>query len=169
MRVLALVLIAASGSFQVVDDSFSLDPGQVKPIRISLHQRPAVIDGSFEVLQGGNINVSVLGRAGGGGSVFLRQIADSKSGSFRQAARRPGDFEVVLDNRGNTEPTTVKLQVELRFDAMGLEEPATLTAARRAVVVGVSLLFLGVLAVWFASRLAPAIERRKRAAPLPPW
>jgi len=159
---------AAPEGMQLVDEVLSIDARAVHSISINLHQQPAVIDFSYEVSSGGDISITLIARTQAGDR-FLRRIPRGDGGSFRQAAPDPGDYELVFDNRRNQDPAQVHVHVDLDFDAAGLKEPATLSPVRRGVVTGLSLLFLVGLTVWFARRVGPAIEQRRRGPPRLPY
>jgi len=157
---------SAMSNLVAIDERVSLGPGEVRAFNLSLRQHPAVVEASFEVVRGGEITVMLMGR--GRGRRFYRAVSDRSAGSFRQAVPELGDYQVVLDNRGSqSRRVTAQLRVTLDFDAPGLTEPETLGPVKRAMVVGASLLFLGLAVLWGGRRLWPAIERRRRDERLP--
>lgn len=154
---------AASGNLVLLDELVSLAPGEVKAVNLGLNQKPAVVDASFEVIRGEDLTIWLRPERS---PRILRALSERRSGNLRHAVREPGEYQLVLDNRGEHRGNVrVRLRVELAFDVAGVEEPIALTAQKRALVVGASLLFLGLLSVWFGSRLRPAIERRRRGEP----
>ena len=161
MTLFALLLLATTGQLVLTDELVSLAPGEVKAINLGLRQRPAVVEASFEVIRGDELSLSLLGDPSRRPR-FLRMISDRYSGSFRHAVREPGDYQVVLDNRGSDRGhVRTRLRVVLTFDAPGLASPVTLAPAKRTFIVGASLFFLGAMAIWLGSRLRPAIEKRR--------
>ena len=73
------------------------------------------------------------------------------SGSMRQRIAHPGDFLVILENRG---PGSGAAQARLRVEVVEDENsPITLSPRRRAAVVTASLLFFFGVCAWSGRRL----------------
>ncbi|MCW5983223.1 MAG: hypothetical protein KIT09_34350 [Bryobacteraceae bacterium] len=174
MILLALVLATASGRLLIVDETVRVAPGEYVTVSLGLQQRAAVVDLSFRTeTPSPGISVALLGptesRARDGvRREFLRVVYDQRDGAFRFPARRLGDYEILVDNRGNKEKeAVVALRVALGFNDAGIMRPETLSPERRVAVVALSLLFLTVVALWSGRKLLDAIARRKLDEQLP--
>jgi hypothetical protein len=172
MVLLALLLVASASRITVVDEVFSLAPGEVKTVNLSLHQHPAVVDAAFKVTSGDSVvSLGLRGPDGSDGAAsrrFLRVMHEQSAGALRYPARTLGDYQVLVENpRNHKRPATVALQVSLAFGEAGTLRPEMLSPQRRRAVVGLSLLFFAVVAWWSGRRLLAAIEKRKRDAQFP--
>ena len=158
---LALILALAAGPrvLPVLDETVTVPAADWKPFAISVPLQPARIDCGFEVEGGGSgVRVLLIDRAGfermsaGRGYRALAATAYQRSGAFVYRAP-PGDYVIVADNRMEGRgPAEVRLQVTLVFDA-GVGLPRTRSAERRTVVVGLSVLFFGAVALVAGGRL----------------
>jgi len=174
MIALALVL-AAAASFPVVDEVVRVPPGGVQAVNLSLQQQAAVIEVSFAVVGGpSEISVALLGpgdaasgRRGAPGQ-YLRLLSRRREGEFRFPASMPGDYQVILDNRGRHRgAAAVKLRVALSFgEAAGLR-PRTLSPERRLMVILASLLFFAAVSLYSGRKLLRAMRKRRRGGQLP--
>ena len=154
--ILALVLALAAGPrvVPILDETVTVPAADWKAFEIPLRQRPARIDCGFEVESGGSgVRLLLIERAelermsAGQGYHTLAATAYQRSGGFAYRAP-PGDYVIVADNRMEGRgPAEVRLEVELVFDGGG-ELPRTLSPERRAVVVGLSILFFGAVALF---------------------
>lgn len=172
VTVFALLLTAAASRVTVVDEVVRVPPGDVTLVNLSLRQRPAVVELSFEVVEGpSDIGVALMGPGDGSQPhQFLRVLSGRKSGAFRYPARTLGEYQVMVDNRRHdSAAVAVKLRVTLAFDEVGITRPGTLSPWRRAAVVGLSLLFFAAVVFWSGRRLLEAIEKRKRDERPPPF
>ena len=175
MILFALLVVAAASQVTVVDEVLRLPPGGVKLVNLSLRQRPAVVEVSFEVMEGpSGVTVALMGRGDGERSrrgqphQYLRLLPDVKSGAFRYPARTPGEYQVLIDNRGNERSAAaVKLRVTLAFAEAGTAQPATLPPKHRAAVIVLSLLWFAAVVLWSGKKLLAATEKRKRDEQLP--
>lgn len=157
---------AATTEVVAIDEAVTLGPGEVRAFPIGLRRNQAVVDASFEVIRGGELTMMLLPR--GGDRSVARVVSQRLHGEIRQGFSELGDYQVVLDNRRSRDRrVTAQLRVTLDFDESGLEEPMTVGPVKRTVIVGSSLLFLGLMAFWTGRRLWPAIERRRRERQLP--
>lgn len=133
---------------------------------IDLRQRPALVDGSFAVESGAQrIRMALLRRdelqrlreQDSAGALALTETVHS--GSLRYQVREPGSYVMVLDNRSEDRPATVRLSVWLDFAQPAEPGVAVLSPGRRLAVVLLSCaLFFGV-AAFSARRLRRAINR----------
>jgi len=177
MIFLALLLAASVSHLTLTDETVTLGPNEVRGLDLTLQQREAVIVAGYEVLRGSDgISAFLIGPGDAGSSApgqpnqYLRLAPDRKLGSFRFPAAVPGDYQIVLDNRGeDSVETEVRLSVSLVFGEAGTLRPGAASNARRSVVIGVSVFFFLLVGLYSSQRLFRAIRRRPRRAPLPPF
>jgi len=159
MLALVLALAVLPRAQPVLDETVTVPAADWKAFPIPLRQQPARIDCGFEVESGGSgVRLLLIERAefermsAGQAYRALAATAYQRSGAFVYRAP-PGDYVIVADNRMEGRgPAELHLQVELVFDgAVGL--PRTLSPERRAVVVGLSVLFFGAVALFAGGRL----------------
>ncbi len=159
MLALVLALAAMPHALSLFDETVTVPAADRKAFGIPLRQRPARIECGFTVESGGSgVRLLLIERAGferleaGQGYRALAATPYQRSGGFAYWAP-PGDYVIVADNRMEGRgPAEVHLQVSLVFDGGG-ELPRTLSPQRRAVVVGLSVLFFGAVALFAGGRL----------------
>lgn len=169
MIFLALLLASFSDRLLMVDDVVHVKPGQYTTVSVALQQRPAVVDLSFQTQPASpSLSVALMGPPDGRVSngerrQFLRVVYDQRDGSFRFPARLLGNYEILLDNRGNKDKeAVVSLKVSLGFNEPGTIRPETISSERRMGVISLSLLFFAAVVFWSGRKLMAAIETRKR-------
>jgi len=153
MLALVLALVALPRALPVLDETATVPAAEWKAFPIPVRRQPSRIDCGFEVESGGSgVRLVLIERAefermsAGQGYHALAATAYQRSGGFMVWAP-PGDYVVVADNRMEGRgPAEVHLQVTLVFDG-GAVLPRTLSPERRAVVVGLSVLFFGAVAL----------------------
>lgn len=156
---LVLALAALPRALPILDETVTVPAADWKAFGIPLRQLPARIECSFTVENGGSgVRVLLVDRAGfermNAGQAYRALAATPYQRSGGLAYRAPpGDYVIVADNRMEGRgPAEVRLQVALVFDGGG-ELPRTLSPGRRAVVVGLSVLFFGAVALFAGGRL----------------
>jgi len=174
--ILALVLALAAGprTLPLLDETVTVPAADWRAFGIPLRQRPARIECGFSVESGGaGVRVLLLERAefgrmeAGQGTRALAATAYQRSGGFTYWAP-PGDYVMVVDNRMEGRgPAAVLVQATLVFDEDGAL-PRVLSPGRRAVVVGLSVLFFAAVALFAGSRLWRAFDAPARG-PTPPF
>jgi hypothetical protein len=175
LLLLALVSCLPAGEVPagvvVLDDEIRLEPGATELVPIELRQRAAVIEVTYRCVEPScDIEVGVLGPLARGSPrderfEWLRNVSGEHGGAFRLPASRLGEYRILLKrNDAKGDAVRVSLKVALRFGEPGTTVPATATPLRRAVVVGVSLLFLVSAGLLAGRRLRAALLRR----PAPP-
>jgi len=164
MLILApLFLLAASAGSELMDEVHQIPAGDWKYVEVELHQQPARISASYEVLSGSsNVRVALMLRED------LERMRDDlpgsiavtppgRSGHFSDRVRRRGDYVVVLDNQAGRQAARVRLRVGLDFGA-GAPEVGRLTPQRQWTVVVISCVaFLGIVS-YSARRLLRAMR-----------
>jgi len=157
------LLWLASAAAPLLEETVIVGPGAWRSLALTLQQRPAVVECSYEVVRGPAIRLWLLERRElerfrRGRSV--RPLAVSphhKQGRLREALGL-GHFALVVDNRLNDrESVELALRVALSFDAWHARE---LPPGRRALVVALSLLFFVAVVWWVARRLGPKLAGR---------
>ncbi len=159
MLALVLALAVLPRALPVLDETVTVPAADWKAFPISVRQQPSRIDCGFEVESGGSgVRLILIERtefermSAGQGYHALAATAYQRSGGFAYWAP-PGDYVVVADNRMEGRgPAEVHLQIALVFDG-GVGQPRTLSPERRAVVVGLSVLFFGAVALVAGGRL----------------
>ena len=103
MVLLALLLVASASSITVVDEVFSLAPGEVKTVNLSLHQRPAVVDAAFKVTSGDSVvSLGLRGPDGSAGAAsrrFLRVMHEQSAGALWAMTRCWSKIRVITNSR----------------------------------------------------------------------
>jgi|SRR5271157_1095347 len=162
-----LLLLTANTRLEVIpSQTIEVPARNWKYFEIDLQQRPALLEAGFTVEAGSRrVRMALLRReelqrlreedpAG-----VLAVTEPAPSGSLRYRVREPGDYVMVLDNRSESLPATVRLSVWLDFGQPADPGVAQLSSGRRLVVVLISCAaFFGVV-IFSASRLHRAIKR----------
>jgi len=159
MLALVLALVALPRVVPLLDETVTVPTADWRDFGVPVRQLPARIECGFTVENGGSgVRLLLIDRAGfermsaGQGYHVLAATAYQRSGALAYYAP-PGDYVIVADNRMEGRgPAEVRLQVALVFDGGG-ELPRTLSPERRAVVVGLSILFFGAVALVAGGRL----------------
>jgi len=160
---IAALLWLASGAAPLLEETVIVEPGAWRSLALTLRQRPAVVECSYEVLRGPAVRLLLmelreLERFRRGRSVRpLAVSAYHRQGRLREALGL-GHFALVVDNRHNAgDGVELALRVALSFDAGHARE---LPPGRRALVVALSLLFFAAVVWWVARRLGPKLAGR---------
>jgi hypothetical protein len=137
-----------------------------KYFEIDLRQRPALVEAAFAVESGSrNVRMALLRRdelqrlreEDSAGVLAISEAG--RSGSLRYRVLDPGDYAMVLDNRSESRPTTVRVNVWLDFAEPSGPAVGQLSSGRRLAVVAISCAaFFGVV-IFSARRLRRAIKR----------
>jgi len=83
----------------------------------------------------------------------------ARSGSLRYQVREPGSYVMVLDNRAESRPAAVRLNVWLDFAEPVAPGVAQLSTGRRVAVVLISCAVFFAVVTFSARRLWSAIRR----------
>jgi hypothetical protein len=150
-----MVLLAALANTELINEVHQIPAADWKYVEIPLHQKPARISASYEVLSGSRkVRAALMLREDLErmdedlpGSIAI--TAEGLSGRLTDTVRRSGDYVIVLDNQEGRLPATVRLRVALDFG--GGAEVGRLTPRRQFTVVAISCMaFLGI--VGFSTR-----------------
>jgi hypothetical protein len=164
---LALLFLAASSTTAVlVDELYQIPANEWRYVEVSLQQQPALVWADYRVESGAkDVRVALLRRedldrlrherAHG----WLAETETGPSGRLRFRVRDPGEYAVVVDNRGGEGPASVYLRVSLDFGQGRGPEVTTLSPHRQLAVILISFAaFFGVV-TWSARRLLRNIGR----------
>jgi hypothetical protein len=148
----SILLLAASTGREYVDEVHQIPAGDWKFKEIRLHQQPARISASYEVLNGtGSVRAALmlredLERMSGDLPGSIAMTAEGNRGHFVDVVRRKGDYVVVLDNQDGKQAATVRLLVWLDFGPDTGPEVKQLTPRRQLMVVAISFaVFFGIV------------------------
>jgi hypothetical protein len=162
-----LVLLTATTRLEVIPSQTievpARDWGQFE---IDVRQRPALVEAAFAVESGSQrVRMALLRR----GELQRLRKEDSagvlamsepgRSGSLRYQVREPGDYVMVLDNRSESHPATVRVNVWLDFAEPAGPAVGQLSSGRRLAVVLISCAAFFGVAIFSARRLRRAIGR----------
>ena len=165
MMVLAsIVLLAASTGSELMNEVHQIPAGDWKFVEIELHQQPARISASYEVLNGSNkVRIALmlredLERMREDLPGSITSTPEGRSGGLVDSVRRRGDYVVVLDNQQGKQAARVRLHVGLDFGPGGGPEVTQLSPRRQFTIVAISgAVFLGIV-TFSARRLLTAIR-----------
>ena len=166
MAVLSLfLLLAAAARVDLVDEVYTIPPSEWRYVNVELKQTPVAVESNFQVLsKGAEVRVALLSRAdlerlrADEPHGFLAATLPRASGALRYHLHTPGDYAVVVDNRGLHTPVRVRLRVALDFSDEGVPAVGYLSPGRRLAVILISfVVFFGIL-TWSARKLLRAIE-----------
>jgi hypothetical protein len=165
IAIACLVLLAASTSVELADEVYHIPPRNWRYMELGLKQRPALVNARFEV-DGGprHVHLELMTRRD-----LERLRADlpydrfsatpgGPAGRLIYDLPRPGDYVLVVENRGPAE-AIVHLRVLLDFSGRHSLTVTQITPKRRTVVVALSLAFFLAVVTYSARRLLRAIRR----------
>ena len=167
--ILALFLAASAARITLFDEQIRIARLRSQAVPISLHQRPAIVESSFEIANGQQegvraviLSVEDMERFREGKAFrILAQSPYGRSGQLRYRIIRPGDYMLVIDNRRATRGLAlVRLKVDLVFDNEVSFTPRVLTPAARQRVILTSIGLFTLVAAWSGWRLRRAIRHR---------
>jgi len=167
MAVLSLLLLlAAAARVDLVDEVYTIPPAEWRYVNVELKQTPVAVECNFQVLsQGVEVRAALLSHAdlerlrADQPHGFLAATQPRSSGSFSYHLHTPGDYAVVVDNRGLHAPVRVHLRVSLDFSGNRGPRVGYLPPGRRLAVILISfVVFFGIL-TWSARKLLRAIGR----------
>jgi hypothetical protein len=150
-----LLFLFAYRDVNVLDQTFQVPPDDWRYVDstdwrragVEWKERPGVVKAFFDVESGPPVRLMLLNRAdldslkrGEAGHIVRRTQAELRGG-LAERTGRPGDYVIVLENRGSPETAIVRLRVTLdSWDA------TQLTPERRLAVLGISFaVFFGLV------------------------
>lgn len=148
---LSLLLLPAT-RVDVVDEVFDIPPSEWRYVQLNLNQQPVAVMCQFEASRGRQLRLALVG------AEDLARMRDEQPhgmaavtgrgshGHMRYTVRAPGEYFVVVDNRGDASRATVRLRVWLDFAPVAEPAARTLSFERRAAVVAISCVaFFGIV------------------------
>ena len=165
--VACFVLLAASTTVELVDEVYRIAPEEWKYVEVNLRQNPARVDAAFDVQTGSDtVRLALMTRAAlenlraGFAHGVLAVTAPAKSGSLHFRVRQPGDYVVVVDNRGRkAKPAAVHLRISLDFAAPSGPEVTRLAPRRQFTVIVLAFAFFFGVVTWSARKLLRAAKK----------
>jgi hypothetical protein len=165
MFLASLLLLAASTTVQLVDEVYQIPADEWRYVELGLSQRPALVSASYNVESGSQqVRLALLRREDlerlreGAPHSVIDLTPAGPAGAMRPRVRGPGDYVLVVDNRGDS-PAKVHLRVHLDFGVGRIPEVTRLSPRRQATVVLISFVAFFGIVTWSARRLLRGIRR----------
>ncbi|HEV3334644.1 MAG TPA: hypothetical protein VG096_26835 [Bryobacteraceae bacterium] len=162
----ALILLAAASHVEVVNEVYRVPPGEWRSVELSLKQRPAMVSVDFKLESGSpRVRLALMRREdlarfrGESPTGVMAATTPGASGRIRYRVRTPGDYVVVIDNRGgDARPAEARLRVALDFELQSGPEVTLLSPGRQFAVILISFaVFFGIVS-YSARRLLRGIR-----------
>jgi hypothetical protein len=163
----ALILLAASTHLELVNEVFRVPSGEWRSIELGLKQHPAMVAADFELESGpAQVRLALMRRQdlerwrGELPSGAMAVTAPAASGRIRYRVRVPGDYVVVIENRGgDRRPVEARVRVALDFQMESGPEVTRLSPGRQFAVILISFaVFFGIVS-YSARRLLRGIRK----------
>ena len=160
-----LLLPGALGAQDAKPQQIRLEPGEYRWIPLTVKQTPTEIACRLAVSEGDpTVHAELLPMSEF--RLFTRgqkhdTLAISREGpnvEFRRIVDYPGQYAVVVKNRGDAGPVTVSFDVRTEVDPASGAMAQTLPAKNRLAVILVSFAFFFVTVVWSGMKLMRAIR-----------
>ena len=158
---LALLFLAASStSVVLVDELYQIPANEWRYVEVSLEQQPALVSADYRAETGAkDMRLALLRREdlerlrGDRAHGWLAETDAGPTGRLRFRVRDPGEYAIVVDNRGGDAPAAVHLKVGLDFGTGRGPEVTVLPPRRQLAVILISFaVFFGIV-TWSARRL----------------
>jgi hypothetical protein len=164
MNLIALVLLVAPSQVVLLDEKIHVPAQESYAADISLVQRPALVDCSYEVLGNARrgVRLAMLSRAhlerfhSGLEHEVLAASPYQRSGHFQFDVRTPGEYALLVDNRSEAQAADVALKVTLVFHDPSAPPPVVLSQRRRFTIIALSVAFFLATAGYAVSRFRKA-------------
>jgi hypothetical protein len=161
------VLLAASTTVELVDEVYRIPPAEWKYVEVNLRQNPARVDAGFDLQSGSEtVRLALMTRAAlenlraGLPHGILAITETGKSGSLHFRVRQPGDYVLVVDNRGSkAKPAAVHLRISLDFAGPSGPEVTLLAPRRQVTVIVLAFAFFFGVVTWSARKLLRAAKK----------
>jgi hypothetical protein len=167
MTPLALLVLLAASSVELVDEVYQIPPGEWKYIEVNLRQRPARVTAAFVVdTAPGKVRLALMTRAD-----LERMREDEPHGllavtEFRRSGgldfrvREPGDYVLVVDNRSSkAQAAAVHLHIALDFARPSRPGVTRLAPERQITVIVLSFAFFFAVVTYSTRKLLRAAKR----------
>ena len=166
MTPLALLVLLAASSVELVDEVYQIPPGEWKYVEVNLRQRPARVVAGFGMESStGKVRLALMTRDD---LERLREdlphgvlavTAFGRSGSFDFRVRQPGDYVLLVDNRSNKTQSAVHLHVALDFARPSRLGVTMLEPERQLTVIVLSFAFFFGVVTYSARKLLRAAKK----------
>ncbi|MGD0497660.1 MAG: hypothetical protein ABSC23_04405 [Bryobacteraceae bacterium] len=160
------LLVASSSSVVLVDELYQIPADEWRYVEVSLRQQPALLAADVVTQRGSReIRAELVRREDldrlrdGRPHGVLAATAPGPAGHIRYYLRDPGEYAVVVDNRGGDRGATVRLTVWLDFAADRGMSVTELSPRRQLTVILLSFaVFFGIV-TWSTRRLLSHIRK----------
>ena len=160
-----ILFLAASTSVDLVDEVYQIPASEWRYVELGLNQKPALVSANYQVESGPReVRLALMRREDldrlrdGAPQSVIDVTRAAASGALKPRVRGPGDFVVVVDNRGDA-PAKVHLRVRLDFAVGQASEVTQLSPRRQLLIVAISFaVFFGIVS-WSARKLLRGIRR----------
>jgi len=165
MCVFAFLLLFASGQrLDLVNEVYHVPANDWRYVEFVLHQQTAEVAASFVVISGpAKVRAAIMSREdlerlrNDIPQNVLAVTPEGAAGALRFHVRQPGNYVVVLDNRG-APAAEVRLRVTLDFRPRG-PDVTQLSPERQLAVIAISfVVFIGIVS-WSARRLLKGVRQ----------
>ncbi len=167
MTPLALLLLLAASSVELVDEVYQIPPGEWKYVEVNLRQRPARVTAAFVVDSApGKVRLALMTRAD------LERLREDephgllavtdflRTGGLDFRVREPGDYVLVVDNRSSkARAAAVHLHIALDFARPSRPGVTRLAPERQLTVIILSFAFFFGVVTYSARKLLRAVKR----------
>jgi hypothetical protein len=158
-------ILAATTRVDLVNEVYQIPPKEWRYVELGLNQRPARVSARYEVQTGSReVRVALMRREDldrlreGLPHGVIDETETAATGSLSRRVRGPGDYVLVVDNRGEA-ASGVHLWVSLDFAVGRGPEVTRLPRERQLTVILISFaVFFGIV-TWSAHRLLRNIQR----------
>jgi hypothetical protein len=159
-----MLWLAANTTVPLVDEVYQIPANEWRYVELGLKQNPALVQASFQVESGSRqVRLALMLRQDldrlkeGLPQSVIEVTAPSAAGTLRPRVRGPGDFVIVVDNRGES-AAAVRLKIQLDFHVNGPEVGRASPRRQLAVLLISFAVFFGIVG-WSARRLLREIRR----------
>jgi len=164
MSFFVLLLLLPSSQVVLLDEKIHVPAQESYAADISLVQRPALVDCTYQVLGNAQhgVRLALLSRAhlerfrSGLEHEVLAATPYQTSGHFQFDVPKTGQYALLVDNRTAAQSADVVLKVTLEFHDPSTPQPVVLSESRRLTIIGLSLAF-------FLATAGYAVSRFRRA------
>jgi hypothetical protein len=160
-----LLMLAAATRVDLVNEVYHIPANEWRYVELGLNQKPALVSARYEV-QGGSrkVRLALLRRGDlermrdGLPHGVIEETATGPAGALTPRGRGPGDYVVVVDNRGES-TAIVHLRIALDFAFRRGPEVTRLSPERQLAVILISFaVFFGIVS-WSARMLLRGTQR----------
>jgi hypothetical protein len=166
MAILTLLLLLAGSRVELVDEVYSIPPSKWRFVPVELKQMPVAVHSDFQVIAStAQVRVALLSHEdlerlnADQPHGFLAASQPATVGSLTYRLQRPGEYAVVVDNRGLEAPVRVHLRVWLDFSRGAAPGVGYLSRERRLAVILISFAVFFAIVTWSARKLLHATRR----------